>query len=191
MGVVALIITGLGFVLMTVGGLWFLVAAFRVGVMWGIAVLFIPFANFFFLIQYWYDAKRPFLYHFLGVLLVIVGVSMLFNASHQFATQRMAAIEEEIKRQFSQMEQGPRGAFDFQEDGPEHNPATPKARYDGDIKDLNLVGRTLQEARELLGPPKAMFTTEDGVTYFNYPGLELVAPDGMTISSQSHPIDTE
>jgi hypothetical protein len=191
MGFIALSITVLGFVLMTVGGIWFLVSAFRVGPMWGIAVLFIPFANFFFLIQHWYDAKRPFLYHFLGFLIMIVGVSMLFNASHQFASQHMTAIEDEIKRQLAQLEQAQQGTAVFPGDETGPAPAAAQERYTGDIKDLMLVGRTLQEVRELLGPPKAVLTTEEGVTYFNYPGLELMAQDGVTVSSQALPVDTE
>ena len=40
----------LGVILAFIGNIWFLVAAFRVSIWWGLACLFLPFVSLFFLI---------------------------------------------------------------------------------------------------------------------------------------------
>jgi hypothetical protein len=191
MGILALIITVLGFLMMAVGSVWFLIAAFRVSALWGIAVLFLPFANIFFLIKHWYDAKRPFQYQFLGFLMLIIGSAMTFRAGAQVANGKMTQFEEELKKQLMEINIGQEGEVPpGVNDGTNGTGAQADyvMRYQGEVKDLRMVGQTLQQAREQLGPPKGILRTERGVTYF-YPGLELVAQDGRTISGQSFPVE--
>jgi hypothetical protein len=45
----------------SVFGIWMLVIAFRTGVLWGLAVLFVPFAVLVFAITHWDECKKPFL----------------------------------------------------------------------------------------------------------------------------------
>lgn len=49
-----------------VGGVMMLVAAFRESALWGLAVMFIPFASFVFLFLHWDRAKTPFLVSLAG-----------------------------------------------------------------------------------------------------------------------------
>ena len=68
---VALIVVGL--LMLIVGGFWFLIAAFRESVLWGLACLFVPIVQLFFLIVHWPEAKRPFFFQLLALVLIIVG----------------------------------------------------------------------------------------------------------------------
>ncbi|MCP4899376.1 MAG: hypothetical protein GY906_20620, partial [bacterium] len=40
-----------------VGGVMFTIAAFRRSLLWGLAVLFVPFAALFFIVKHWQDVK--------------------------------------------------------------------------------------------------------------------------------------
>jgi hypothetical protein len=66
-----LIALGLTVLVNVVAGLWFLVAAFRVGILWGICVLLIPGAALVFLVMHWAEAKTPFL------ISLLTGIGML------------------------------------------------------------------------------------------------------------------
>ena len=50
----------LGIIISVVGGIWFLVAAFKVSIGWGIACLFLPFVQLIFLFVHWKEARKPF-----------------------------------------------------------------------------------------------------------------------------------
>ena len=60
-----------GLLIFIFGGLWFLVAAFRESIWWGLACLFIPVVQLFFLIVHWPSAKRPFAYQVFGIVLIV------------------------------------------------------------------------------------------------------------------------
>ena len=63
----------LGLILFVIGGFWFLVAAFRESVLWGLACLFVPIVSLFFLIVHWSKARRPFFLQLLAFALFLVG----------------------------------------------------------------------------------------------------------------------
>jgi len=50
----------LGIILLIVGDIWFLIAAFRESIWWGLACLLLPIVQLFFLIVHWDEAKKPF-----------------------------------------------------------------------------------------------------------------------------------
>ena len=68
----------------TVGSLILLIAAFRVGVGWGLAVLFLPFANIVFAVKHWDKAK-------LGILLQIAGLALVAVAVLAFGLDAVMA----------------------------------------------------------------------------------------------------
>ena len=72
----------LGFVIFIVGGFWFLVAASRENVLWGLACLFVPIVQLFFLIAHWPEAKRPFFLQLLAFVMIIVGFILNPQALH-------------------------------------------------------------------------------------------------------------
>ena len=64
----------LGLAIAFVGGIMFLVAAFRTSILWGLGVLFIPFISLFFLIFHWQVAKKSFFIQVFGVALLVFAV---------------------------------------------------------------------------------------------------------------------
>lgn len=73
----------LGLVLAFIGGLWFLVAAFRESVLWGLACLFIPIVQLFFLIVHWDEAKKPFLLQLLGLAAIVIAMLISPQTLHR------------------------------------------------------------------------------------------------------------
>ncbi|MEI6077912.1 MAG: hypothetical protein WCS94_20190 [Verrucomicrobiota bacterium] len=63
----------LGIVIFAIGGLLFLIAAFRESIWWGLACLFIPVVQLFFLIVHWPKARKPFFFQLLGFVVLLVG----------------------------------------------------------------------------------------------------------------------
>ena len=64
----------LGIILFAVGGFLFLVAAFRESIWWGLACLFLPVVQIFFLIVHWRNARKPFFIQLLGLVVFLVGI---------------------------------------------------------------------------------------------------------------------
>jgi hypothetical protein len=73
-GVIAMWI---GLALLLVGSLLFIIEAFREGILWGLAVLFLPIVPLIFLIVHWSRAKGPFFVQLWGIGLVVLAVLAL------------------------------------------------------------------------------------------------------------------
>ncbi len=73
----------LGLAIFLVGGLFYLVAAFRVSIWWGLGCLFIPIVQLFFLIVHWPAAKKPFFIQLLGFVVLLVGYLINPQAFHR------------------------------------------------------------------------------------------------------------
>jgi len=79
------------------------VAAFRVSLVWGLLVLFVPFAGLVFLIKYWAQAKRGFLVGLAGSAIAVLGfvtfsAGVASKAQAQFGALA-AQMQSEMKRQ--------------------------------------------------------------------------------------------
>lgn len=85
-GVVLLVVAG---ILSLVGTVMFAVAAFRVSLVWGLLVLFVPFAGLVFLVKYWGQAKRGFL---VGLAGSTVGVIAFLALSAGIASKAKAQL---------------------------------------------------------------------------------------------------
>ena len=66
-----------GLLLMLVGAVFFIVAAFRESVLWGLGVLFLPFVSLVFLILAWPRAKGPFFIQLYGFAAILIGIFAL------------------------------------------------------------------------------------------------------------------
>ena len=62
----------LGAVLLLGSGIVLLVKAFQTSKLWGLAVLFIPFAAPVFIFKYWHQSWRPFLTSLLGAAVIVI-----------------------------------------------------------------------------------------------------------------------
>jgi FtsH-binding integral membrane protein len=73
----------LGIVIFIIGGLLFLVAAFRESIWWGLACLFLPVVPLFFLIVHWQNAKKPFFIQLAGFVVILVGAIISPQTLHR------------------------------------------------------------------------------------------------------------
>jgi uncharacterized membrane protein len=80
MELVGMIIGGIGGLVALIGGIWFLVVAFRQSVWWGLGSIFIPFVSLIFLIIHWADAKKPFFVWLLGAVIAVIVAILLPGA---------------------------------------------------------------------------------------------------------------
>lgn len=63
-----------GLLTMLVGAVLFIISAFREGILWGLAVMFLPIVPLIFLIVHWHRAKGAFFIQLYGFLAVLLGV---------------------------------------------------------------------------------------------------------------------
>ncbi len=70
----------IGFVVNLVCGVIIIVKAFRVSAGWGLAVIFLPFAALFFVINHWADTKKVFLVSVGGGALAFMGAISIANS---------------------------------------------------------------------------------------------------------------
>ncbi len=74
LSLIATVLVLVGLVLVLVGGIAFLIAAFREGVLWGLACLFVPFATLAFLVIHWQKAKDSFFLQLYGLAAMLGAV---------------------------------------------------------------------------------------------------------------------
>jgi hypothetical protein len=67
------IVSIVGIIVLIVGSIMFLIAAFKEHILWGLGSLFVPFVSLVFLIMHWSVAKKPFLIQIIGAVLMIIG----------------------------------------------------------------------------------------------------------------------
>jgi hypothetical protein len=73
-GPMPIILLVLGIIVSTIGGIWFLVVAFKESVLWGLGCMFVPFVSLIFLISHWSDTAKPFGVSLLGSVIMVVAV---------------------------------------------------------------------------------------------------------------------
>lgn len=78
-------------ILMLVGGIWLVVAAFQESVFWGLMVLFVPFAGLVFVIKYWQKAKASFAVQVVGIALYVPSASSVMHNRLEHFRQLAAA----------------------------------------------------------------------------------------------------
>jgi hypothetical protein len=66
-----------GLVVFLIGSFGFLIATFRVGILWGLSCIFLPFVSFIFLIVHWKVASKPFFVSLLGFAIAFSGTMLV------------------------------------------------------------------------------------------------------------------
>lgn len=66
-----------GMIMVAIGGIWFIIAAFSESIWWGLGCLLLPIIPFVFLIVHWEVAAKPFWYQVLGGMLYVIGILMI------------------------------------------------------------------------------------------------------------------
>lgn len=62
----------IGIFILIIGGIGFLIAAFRTSILWGLACLLISPVSIIYLILHWSEAKNPFFLQLAGLAIIIV-----------------------------------------------------------------------------------------------------------------------
>ncbi len=195
MQIVIMIIFGLGWLITFIGGIMFLIAAFRERVWWGLAVLFLPLANFIFLINHWDEAKKALFVQLGGVGLCIavimiggiLGTKSLAGQMKKFpipipqgassgglAPEKHTIVQEPSVdwSKKNESETGTKSVSQFTADWD-----------DSKAKD-NFVGMKFEDAENILGKPMAIMKMHNK-TIYKYSNIELVSKDGITITGQN------
>lgn len=76
MEILGLILLVVGGIIAFVGGIMFLIVAFKESVLWGLACIFIPFASLVFLFMNWAKAKQSFFIQLGGAALLFLGIML-------------------------------------------------------------------------------------------------------------------
>jgi len=101
LGVLLLVLSA---IVSLVGSVMFSVAAFRVSVVWGLLVLFVPFAALFFLIKYWAQAKRGFLVGLAGSAIALIGFFAFSAGVAAKAQGQLGAIASQMKSELERQQ---------------------------------------------------------------------------------------
>ncbi|OPZ26662.1 MAG: hypothetical protein BWZ02_01930 [Lentisphaerae bacterium ADurb.BinA184] len=184
MDVVLIALAGVGLLIGLAGGVMMVVAAFRVHVLWGLAVLLVPFAGLVFVVACWKKAKGGFLVQVAGGALLAAAVASGISMG---MGNRLAPLLAEGRAQLERARSGGRPLWRGQgSEAPPATPDTPPPEPDyPPVPEGVFIGLTLAEARELLGEPPIMSKAE-GVIRYTYPQrhVELVSEDGQVVSRQ-------
>jgi len=80
MEILGLILAVVGFIVVIVGGIWFLIVAFQESVLWGLgSLLFWP-VSMVIMIMHWDEAGKPFLVQLAGAVPMFAGMMMIPDA---------------------------------------------------------------------------------------------------------------
>jgi len=74
MEAIGLVLLIVGVIVMGITGIVLLVKAFQTSILWGLGYIFVPFVSLIFVVMYWNDTKKPFLYMLGGLAVFIVGI---------------------------------------------------------------------------------------------------------------------
>jgi hypothetical protein len=76
MSAIALVLSVIGGIVMLVAGVMLLIKAFQQSVLWGLGCLFLGPVSLIFVIMYWQDTKKVFLYQLAGLAVMVVGLAL-------------------------------------------------------------------------------------------------------------------
>lgn len=71
------ILAWIGIALIVIGGIGFLIAAFKESILWGLGCIIFPVIQLVFLVMHWREAKNPFLLQVVGIVAVIIAASFI------------------------------------------------------------------------------------------------------------------
>ena len=159
-------------VVSTIAGIWLLIEAFRVHVLWGLALIFFPILGIVFVIMHWDTARKPFLLNLLSLLIFLAAfLPALFRNIPAAASDSPAAPAAESLSPAKIIADVKQAATDR------------KAR--AEIAARGFLGKSLADVELEFGPPQGKLTA-DGVTEYRYTsrGLILISTNGLTVTDE-------
>ncbi len=162
----------------------FLIAAFREGIGWGLAVMFLPFAAMVFLIVHWYEAKKAFVVQLTGFGVACaslwIGLSQGVSGADNSWMDMASLIESGDFNVSAESGSWEVDASAYAE-GPSPSGEESMILPEGMMDPLALKGKTLSEVDALLGRPR-MRLQRDRKVILNYPGFTLSSEDGRIVT---------
>ncbi len=154
-----------------VAGIWFLIEAFRVHILWGLALLVFPVLGAVFLFLHWDEVKKPFLLNMIAVSLFLAAFALtLYGGGNS-----------------PENGEGTTGmpSFSLSEKITEIKQASTERKAREAIASRGFMGRTLADVEQELGPPQARMT-RDSLTEYQYTdrGLTLISSNGKTVTDE-------
>lgn len=70
-----MILNYLGLIIFIIGGIGFLITAFKQSILWGLGCLIISPLSLVFLVIYWSDVKNPFFLQLIGLGIILLGTA--------------------------------------------------------------------------------------------------------------------
>jgi hypothetical protein len=125
MAVLGLFLLVLGVLASIVGGIMMLIAAFRVSAVWGVCVLFVPFAALVFLFKHWQEAKRSF-------VISLAGTAMILLAILPLAAGGASAVSEQAALQAASLQTAGAGIVRSEQESSPVPPSAPPAESPAD-----------------------------------------------------------
>ncbi len=90
--ILSLIFVILAALLLVVGYVWMVIAAFRVNLPWGLLVVFVPIMPLMFLLVHWEAARKPFFCALAGLIALVPAVAMNWETIQQRKAQFFAEV---------------------------------------------------------------------------------------------------
>lgn len=171
----------LGGLIAAVGGIWLLVVAFRVSVVWGLGSLFVPFVSLAFVMVHWAEAKRAFLVQLVGGMIVIAGLGLGFSMVGRLATwpsqgdsasgdaasvSGLAGLVRTVQQSLTDLRASGSAGGESGEHAEPHR----------------FVGQPIEVVERTLGRPKGKMTIRGRVGLL-YDGFTLLSEDGRSITA--------
>ncbi|MDD2237220.1 MAG: hypothetical protein PHG65_08460 [Kiritimatiellae bacterium] len=154
----------------TVAGIWFLIEAFRVHILWGLALLVFPVLGAVFLFLHWDDVRKPFLLNMIAVSLFLAAFALTLYGGNSAENAQS----------------GPETpSFSISEKIAEIKQASVERKAREAIATRGFMGRTLDDVEQELGPPQARMTRDNLVEYqYTDRGLTLISSNGITVTDE-------
>ena len=160
-----LLLAGLACLVATASFIWLAIVAFQKHILWGLAVLFLPFAAIVFAIMNWHESRKPFLINVGSTVLAIV---LIFGAGGAAFMMGAPMASEAMAVAGTEFEAGPNPAYVLAEATP---PAAPESasvalgqesgtRGQSSSGDRELPSITLEPSAVLLDPTQAGMGTQ-------------------------------
>ncbi|MBI3986355.1 MAG: hypothetical protein HY343_05520 [Lentisphaerae bacterium] len=177
--------------------IFMIVAAFRVHIGWGLAVLFLgPIAGFIFLVTHWTEGKNAFWLWVLGNIMMFAAVYLLpfseleklrgFDPQPESQNESALPVPSFMRESAAtvETEASPPAAKEGESWWGKKKASTENATAsDAPASGARYVGMQVDAVLKQLGKPRAEMTVGKQKV-FQYPGLELISEDGITISRQ-------
>jgi len=159
------------------GAVMLIMAAFRAGTGWGLAVFFLPFANVVFTVARWEHAKKAFLVQLAGLAVCAAGIAGILATGTRLPRDPAQGTDQTAADAFAGRIQSTfKSARTVIEDAVAAQPPVKEAGVE------KYIGRPLKEVRAELGRPKGemRFGTR---TAWMFEEFTIMSEDGATVQS--------